>query len=596
MNSPAFQLCVRFGFGSLLLAGTLLVAGCQSVPPKASIGYNYTVQAGDTLDVVAGEYRKQGVDVTADEIMSANPGIKVATNLQAGVQCVAPEPGIHLFIPDKKRAYLDDMKRKARRGDAEMQYALAVHYESGKEMPQDYVEAARWYEKAARQGQSKSEFWLARLYDHGLGVKKSPAQGIKWLTKSAKHGYAEAQYFLGKRYQDGDGVPQNFTNAAKWYRDSASQGVPWAQFHLSRLYYNGDGVAQDRGEAYFWCEKAAVKGLAEAQGLLGALYATGDGVEADDAAAFQWFTRASLQDLPDSQSALGQMYLDGKGVDTNVVQACKWFSLAANHGAASAKTSLTNLEAAMSADQLLEARRLAADFKPLATNSPNCSWSGQQTFSLKPKSGTATGFFVTDDGYLVSNFHVVKDAGEIFLITPAGTIPAEVVKVDAASDLALLKAAGQFSALPVADSRRVKLGSPVMTVGFPDPPLMGFSAKFSRGDIAALAGVFDDPLRFQISVPIQPGNSGGALLDECGNVVGVVSQKIDPMKALESNGNLPENVNYAVKSRYLLRLLNSVPELSKKLKPIGTEILNVEEIASRAEKASVLILIYGMNL
>ena len=575
-----------------LMVGT----GCKTAPPKGTPGYDYTVQQGDSLEVLAKAYRDQGVQVTADEIMAANPGIKVTTNLQAGVQCVAPEPGARHFIPDKHRAYLDDMKAKARHGDAEMQYALAVHYESGKDMPQDYVKAAKWYERAARQGQGKSEFWLARLYDNGLGVKKNPTQGIKWLTKSAKHGYAEAQYFLGKRYQDGDGVPQNFTNAAKWYRDSANQGVPWAQFHLSRLYYNGDGLAQDRSEAYFWCEKAAVKGLAEAQGLLGALYATGDGVEEDDAAAFQWFTRASLQGLPDSQSALGQMYLDGKGVDTNAVQAYKWKSLAAGNGEDSAKTILTNLEATMSSDELSEARRLAAEFKLIRTNSPNCSWSGQQIFSLKPESGTATGFFVTDDGYLVSNFHVVKDAGDIFLVTSTGTIPAEVVKVDQASDLALLKATDQFSALPVADSRQVKLGSPVMTVGFPDPPLMGFSAKFSRGDIAALAGVLDEPLRFQISVPIQPGNSGSALLDGCGNVVGVVSQSIDTMKALESNGSLPENVNYAIKSKYLLRLLDSVPELSSKLKPTGTEKINVEEIASRAEKASVVILIYGPNL
>ena len=188
--------------------------GCKTAPPKGTPGYDYTVQQGDSLEVLAKAYRDQGVQVTADEIMAANPGIKVTTNLQAGVQCVAPEPGARLLIPDKNRAYLDNMKAKARHGDAEMQYALAVHYESGKDMPQDYVEAAKWYERAARQGQGKSEFWLARLYDNGLGVKKSPAQGIKWLTKSANHGYAEAQYFLGKRYQDGEGVPQNFTNAA----------------------------------------------------------------------------------------------------------------------------------------------------------------------------------------------------------------------------------------------------------------------------------------------------------------------------------------------------------------------------------------------
>ena len=135
--------------------------------------------------------------------------------------------------------------------------------------------------------------------------------------------------------------------------------------------------------------------------------------------------------------------------------------------------------------------------------------------------------YASTNGYLVTNFHVVKDAGELFLILPAGTVPAEVVKVDEASDLALLMATRKFSALPVADSRKVKLGSPVMTVGFPNPSLLGFSAKFSKGDIAALAGAGDEPVNFQISVPIQPGNSGGALLDGCGNVFGIISQGID---------------------------------------------------------------------
>ena len=77
--------------------------------------------------------------------------------------------------------------------------------------------------------------------------------------------------------------------------------------------------------------------------------------------------------------------------------------------------------------------------------------------------------------------------------------------------------------------------------------------------------------------------SASALLDGCGNVVGVISQSIDPQKTLESNGSLPQNVNYAIKSQYLLRLLESVPELSKKLKPPGKEGKRAEEISTSAE-------------
>ena len=75
--------------------------------------------------------------------------------------------------------------------------------------------------------------------------------------------------------------------------------------------------------------------------------------------------------------------------------------------------------------------------------------------------------FITEDGYLISNYHVVKGAAKVRLLTGAGLIDASVVKVDAANDLALLKAVGRFAPLPIAASRTVKLGGTVATVGFP---------------------------------------------------------------------------------------------------------------------------------
>ena len=118
------------------------------------------------------------------------------------------------------------------------------------------------------------------------------------------------------------------------------------------------------------------------------------------------------------------------------------------------------------------------------------------------------------------------NGAQVRLVTEAGLISAKVVKVDAANDLALLKAEGKFAPLPVVSSRAVKMGSTVATVGFPNIGLQGFAPKLAKGEIAALSGAQDDPRYFQISVPVQPGNSGGALVDERGNVVGVVAAKL----------------------------------------------------------------------
>jgi hypothetical protein len=90
---------------------------------------------------------------------------------------------------------------------------------------------------------------------------------------------------------------------------------------------------------------------------------------------------------------------------------------------------------------------------------------------------------------LISNYHVVKDATKVRLLTSAGLIDAKVVSVDAANDLALLKAKGKYSSLPIAASRTASLGSTMASVGFPNTGLQGFAPKLAKGEIASLSGV-----------------------------------------------------------------------------------------------------------
>jgi S1-C subfamily serine protease len=104
-----------------------------------------------------------------------------------------------------------------------------------------------------------------------------------------------------------------------------------------------------------------------------------------------------------------------------------------------------------------------------------------------------------------------------------------------------------YLAICAAASRTVKLGGTVATVGFPDIGLQGFAPKLAKGEIASLAGAADDPRYFQISLPVQPGNSGGALVDARGNVVGIVAAKLDASAALAATGSLPESLRTATK-------------------------------------------------
>ncbi len=273
------------------------------------------------------------------------------------------------------------------------------------------------------------------------------------------------------------------------------------------------------------------------------------------------------------------------------VEGYKWSLLAAGQGNGNAKKNMAVAESRLTRARIAEGQRLARNFKPREVPSTGDDISGAAILQTRPES-SGSGFFITEDGYLITNEHVAGNGAQVRLVTSAGLIPAKVIKVDAANDLALLKAEGKFAVLPVAPSRSMKLGSTVATVGFPNIGLQGFAPKFARGEIGSMSGLKDDARHFQISVPVQPGNSGGALVDEHGNVVGVVSAKLSAKAALATSGALPENVNYAVKSSYLLSFLESVPEVAAKLKEPNAKDMKFDEVVDQAKEAAVLVLVY----
>ncbi len=328
----------------------------------------------------------------------------------------------------------------------------------------------------------------------------------------------------------------------------------------------------------------------------------------DYAVAAKWFLRAANQGDSQSQLDTGIMYQDGEGVTQNYVEAYKWLVIASTSSnpyaniktdnlspeekeafrpvAEKARELRDSLAQQMTADQIAKAQQLALEFRPRK------EFGSTQSTSPEVPYATGSGFFITDDGCLISNYHVVKDATKVRLLTGAGLIDAMVAKVDTANDLALLKAGGAFKPLPIAASHTVKLGGTVASVGFPDIGLQGFAPKLAKGEIASLSGAADDPRYFQISLPVQPGNSGGALVDARGNVVGIVAAKLDASIALAATGSLPENVNYAVKSSLLLSFLESVPDVEAKLKEPNSKDEPFEDVVKSAQDAAVLVLVY----
>jgi S1-C subfamily serine protease len=370
----------------------------------------------------------------------------------------------------------------------------------------------------------------------------------------------------------------------------AENGDAALQYQLGLHYFNGNNVTKDYLEAARWWHKAADQNYAPAQYQFGLCFYAGYGVEQDYAESVKWWGKASERGNAPAQYNLGCCYFYGYGVGKNLVMADKWLIIASASGNENAHLLLPKVEELMSSDQLAMAQQFVRDFKPIPSAEAGASAAGGNAADTSP-AASGTGFFITDDGFLVTNNHVVKNAAKIYLVTGAGHMPATVVKTDAQHDLALLKAEGSFEPLPVIPSGTVSLGATVATVGYPNVRLQGQSPKLAKGEVAALSGAHDDPRFFQISVPLQPGNSGGALVDGRGNVVGIVSAKLDANAALLTSGALPENVNYAIKSSYLLNFLDSVPDLAGKLKAPDTSPREFEAVVKSAEHATVLVLV-----
>ena len=207
-----------------------------------------------------------------------------------------------------------------------------------------------------------------------------------------------------------------------------------------------------------------------------------------------------------------------------------------------------------------------------------------------------TGFFVTSDGYFVTCFHVVVGSGAINLRNLKGeTIAARLVAADRANDIALLKAEGTFKPLPIGASADVRRGAAILTMGFPNVNLQGIEPKVTDGIINSFSGAGNDPRVFQISAPIQTGNSGGPLVDMTGNVIGIVASKLDAQAIARQTGDIPQNVNYAIKSQYLKDLLERAAAQEPALRaglatPHMGEKARVVDVVPALEEAIALVI------
>jgi S1-C subfamily serine protease len=166
---------------------------------------------------------------------------------------------------------------------------------------------------------------------------------------------------------------------------------------------------------------------------------------------------------------------------------------------------------------------------------------------------TGTAFVVDPSGVLVTNQHVVEGCGDVSLPIGRGTVTA----ADAEIDLALVKVGRSFDrSLPLPTGPAARTGADILVYGYPLSDILSTDLKVSTGVVSAIRGLGDDPTVFQMTAPIQPGNSGGPVIDRFGMLVGVAVASLDAAELLRESDTIMQNVNFGIHGTVLRRFLD----------------------------------------
>jgi S1-C subfamily serine protease len=185
------------------------------------------------------------------------------------------------------------------------------------------------------------------------------------------------------------------------------------------------------------------------------------------------------------------------------------------------------------------------------------------TTDVKPQNdevleaSSGSGFAVSSDGYVITNNHVIEGCQEVAVYEGGRAVPATVVTYDLQNDLALLK--GDFTPKTVfaLSDDQPELLQDVYVAGYPFGNEISSSIKVTKGIISSLTGIGNNFSNIQIDAALQVGNSGGPILDEMGNVVGVAVSKLDAKYMYDNFGTIPENTNFGIKANVVRNVLDS---------------------------------------
>lgn len=497
--------------------------------------------------------------------------------------------------------------------------------------------------KASANGHPDAQAWLGLGYRLGMfGLREDSALALQFYRQAAFQGHANSSANIGDAYASGDGVKQDYQLAAHYWARAASLDDAHSLRELGRAHALGNGVQQDLDKALKYLNRAADLGDGTAQYFSGLLYQD----KTSSLSAHVMFSLAvnnlkpsDIRDAAIKARATQEQYLTGVELKRSQQIVENWKKDEPKHKPFIAGTEFTSrLQKALN-DRGFEAGKVdglagsstksaytkfseTLNVGKLEFESPDIYFVGYKLrlfgITSEPATGSdvvsprnpksvsrantggsrvrsgGSGFLVNKSGHIVTNAHVVKGCQSVRVVGVAGEpVEATVVEVSEFSDLAVIKASIPSPA-PIAfrGINPPQLGESIVVYGFPLAGVLSEQGNLTVGNLSALSGLRGDPSALQISAPVQPGNSGGPVLDSKGHLVGIVVSKLDALAVAGAIEDIPQNVNFAIRSSVLENLLQSRSLEYVRANPDAPE-LSVTALAERARLASVRIQCIG---
>ena len=206
---------------------------------------------------------------------------------------------------------------------------------------------------------------------------------------------------------------------------------------------------------------------------------------------------------------------------------------------------------------------------------------------VSKSSSSGTAFYVNKTGHLITNYHVVEGYKNIKIGPQKET--AKLIYFDKVNDLALLKIDKPNAICAVFEKdRRLIAGQSINVIGYPYYGLLASDQVVTTGIVNVLSGPLNDSRFIQISAQVQPGNSGGPVVNEYGRIVGVVVSRLNTLRMLQITGSIPQNINFAINARIVKNFLivNNISFVEEK----GLSTQTTAEMAKKARKYTRLLL------